>query len=101
MKYFTIGGKKYTLKSRSYDSHLTLTGPGILGGMALSTDITFETPNLRERVIITAMQAVVEAAREYIKHRRNPEASNNVITGHYGNLANAIDAYNALTGKGK
>jgi hypothetical protein len=69
VKTFTINGKRYTLRSRSYDSHLTLTGPDILGGMALSTDITFETPNLRERVIssIEAHKQCRRNASEYIQ----------------------------------
>lgn len=72
MKYFTIAGKRYTLKSRSYDSHLTLTGPGLVGAIALSTDITFETPNLRERVVrsIENHKECSRKAREYIQEKQ-------------------------------
>ena len=64
----TIHGKRYRVRTRSYDSCLELRGPGLLGGISLPAGLTLDSPDLRERI--------TEAVE---RHRENRRAASEMI----------------------
>lgn len=61
-RFFTIKGKRYRLSTRSYDNHIDVKGPGIVGGIVILNE-TLDSPVLRAKLIIEL--------EEYKKRRKS------------------------------
>lgn len=57
-KKLTISGVRYTVRTRSWDNNLDISGPGshMVGGVCIS-GIAIDDPGLRDRVIVEIAKA--------------------------------------------
>lgn len=63
----TIDGRRYTVRTRSYDSFLNVVGPGIVGGFVLPAGTAIDADDLPKKV-----RSAIESYRE--RHKAASEA---------------------------
>ena len=70
IRTLTIKGKRYQVSARGYDDCLNISGPGIVGGIAIA-GVSLDAPDLRDRIIaeLAAYEERRCAASEYIREQ--------------------------------